>query len=191
MHSSCSLGRGPAVAVPPSPRPWIDVFAVEKFNIAVTESDLDPKVRKICPKLFNDCATCELSMRAWNGNATDLWLKPASERGLSSSRSIELQPIAWRHLATLPSIEKNRVGVNWYQFIYILTLSSLNSPLSSSSTTSRENCQIMVKEVHGNFPFKTVSCRKIKSVFRVVKLCFKASWGLKGLHNLYFCSYRC
>ena len=30
-----------------SSRPWIDVVALpEKFNMAVTESDLDPKVRK-------------------------------------------------------------------------------------------------------------------------------------------------
>ena len=37
-----------SLAVSSSPRPWIDVFALpEKFNMAVTESDLDPKVRKI------------------------------------------------------------------------------------------------------------------------------------------------
>ena len=36
------------VAVSPSPKPWIDVFAIsEKFNMAVTESGLDPKVRKM------------------------------------------------------------------------------------------------------------------------------------------------
>ena len=47
-----------------------DVFALpEKFNIAVTESDLDPKVRKY---IFNDCSTCELSMRACNWNVTHL-----------------------------------------------------------------------------------------------------------------------
>ena len=35
-------------ALSSSPRPWIDVFALpEKFSMAVTESDLDPKVRKI------------------------------------------------------------------------------------------------------------------------------------------------
>ena len=36
------------VAVSSSPRPWIDVFASpEKPNMAVTESDLDPDVRKM------------------------------------------------------------------------------------------------------------------------------------------------
>ena len=36
------------LAVSPSPRPWIDVFASpEKFNMAVTESDPDAKVRKM------------------------------------------------------------------------------------------------------------------------------------------------
>ena len=39
---------GHIVAVSSSPRPWIDVFASpEKLNMAVTESDLDPKVRKM------------------------------------------------------------------------------------------------------------------------------------------------
>ena len=58
------------LAVSSSPRPWIDVFALpEKFNIAVTESDLDPKVRKY---LINDCTTCELSMRACDWNVTHL-----------------------------------------------------------------------------------------------------------------------
>ena len=36
------------VAVSPSPRPWMDVFAPpEKSNMAVTESDPDPKVGKM------------------------------------------------------------------------------------------------------------------------------------------------
>ena len=36
------------LAVSSSPRPWIDVFALlEKFNMAVTESDPDPKVQKM------------------------------------------------------------------------------------------------------------------------------------------------
>ena len=40
--------RRPGIAVLSSPRPWIDVFALpEKFNIAVTERDLDPKVREM------------------------------------------------------------------------------------------------------------------------------------------------
>ena len=85
--------------------------------------------------------------------------------------------------------------------INTLTLSGLNLPLSSSSTTSREllsqfstcsvwrwfeNYHVLVKPFHGNFRSKTLACRKIKSVFRDVKWCFNASWGLKGLsvnHN--------
>ena len=38
---------GPYLAVSSSPRPWIDIFALpEKSNMAVTESDPKPKVRK-------------------------------------------------------------------------------------------------------------------------------------------------
>ena len=82
-----------------------------------------------------------------------------------------------------------------------LTLSGLNLPLSSSSTTSREllsqfsicsgwrwcdvkikeNCYALVNQVHRNFRSNTLCCRKIKSVFRDVKWCFNASWGLKQL----------
>ena len=51
-----------------SPRPWIDVLALpEQLHIAVTDGDLDPKVRK----MFYDCTTAELSMRAWKRNVTD------------------------------------------------------------------------------------------------------------------------
>ena len=36
------------LAVSSSPRPWMDVYALpEKSNMAVTESDLDSKVRKM------------------------------------------------------------------------------------------------------------------------------------------------
>ena len=39
---------GSDIAVSSSPRPWIDVFALpEKFNMALTESDLDPKIQKM------------------------------------------------------------------------------------------------------------------------------------------------
>ena len=77
--------------------------------------------------------------------------------------------------------------------------------LSSSSTTSREslpqfstcsgwrwfkvgekikeNYHVLVNQFHGNFNSKTLACRKIKSVFRDVKWCFNASWGLKGLNE--------
>ena len=42
-----SLIAPTSLAVSSSPRPWIDVFALhEKSNMAVTESDPDPKVRK-------------------------------------------------------------------------------------------------------------------------------------------------
>ena len=45
----------------------------------------------------------------------------------------------------------------------------------------KENCHVLVNQFHGNFHSKTVSCRKMKSVFMDVKWCFNASWGLKGL----------
>ena len=45
----------------------------------------------------------------------------------------------------------------------------------------KENCHVLVNQFHGNFNSKTLGCRKIKSVFRNVKLCFNASWGFKGL----------
>ena len=41
----------------------------------------------------------------------------------------------------------------------------------------------MVKEFHGNFRSKTLGYREIKTVFRDVKWCLNASWGLKGLNN--------
>ena len=47
----------------------------------------------------------------------------------------------------------------------------------------RKACNAKVtdlSEFYGNFRFKTPGCRKIKSVFRDVKWCFNASWGLKG-----------
>ena len=44
-----------------------------------------------------------------------------------------------------------------------------------------ENCHVLVNEFNGNFRSKTLGCRTIKSVFRDVKRCFNASWGLKGL----------
>ena len=91
----------------------------------------------------------------------------------------------------------------------MLTLSSLNLPLSSSSTTSREllsqfstcsgwrwfengwqieeNSHVLVNQFHGDAHSKTPSCREINLVFRVVKWCFNASWGLKGIKHVYRC----
>ena len=46
---------------------------------------------------------------------------------------------------------------------------------------SIQTCHVLVNQFHGNFHPKTLSCRRIKSVFRDVKWCFNASWGLKGL----------
>ena len=46
----------------------------------------------------------------------------------------------------------------------------------------KENCHVLVNQFHGNFRSKTLGCRGIKSVFRDVKWCFNASWGLKGLN---------
>ena len=45
-----------------------------------------------------------------------------------------------------------------------------------------ENCHVLINQLHRNFHSKTLSCRKIKSVFRDVEWCFNASWGLKGLN---------
>ena len=41
-----------------------------------------------------------------------------------------------------------------------------------------------MNQFHGNFLFKTLSCRKIKSFFMDVKWCVNASWGLKGLEAI-------
>ena len=104
------------------------------------------------------------------------------------------------------SVQGSTLDVRFWR----LTLSVLNLPLSSSSTTSREllpqfstcngmkmiwsgwknekNCHVLVNQFHGNIHPKTCkspSYRKIKSVFRDVKWCFNASWGLKGLESSY------
>ena len=46
-----------------------------------------------------------------------------------------------------------------------------------------ENYHVLVSQFHGNFCSKTLSNRKSKSIFRDVKWCFNASWGLKGLSH--------
>ena len=54
---------------------------------------------------------------------------------------------------------------------------------------------VLVNQFHGNFHSKTLRYWTIMSVFRDVKWCFNASWGLKGLTifttwcNLLFSSY--
>ena len=50
----------------------------------------------------------------------------------------------------------------------------------------KENYHVLVNHFHWNFRSKTLSCRKIKSVFKDVKWCFNASWGLKGV-NIKIC----
>ena len=50
-----------------------------------------------------------------------------------------------------------------------------------SGWKNKENCHVLESQFHGNFHSKTLSCSKIKTVFRDVKWCFNASWGLKGL----------
>ena len=50
----------------------------------------------------------------------------------------------------------------------------------------KENRYVLVSQFHGNFHSRGLSCRKIKSVFRKVKWCFNASWGLKGLNRVNF-----
>ena len=52
-----------------------------------------------------------------------------------------------------------------------------------------ENYHVLVNQFHRNFRSKTLGCRKIKSVFRDVKWCLNASWGLKGLTLLFKVSY--
>ena len=47
----------------------------------------------------------------------------------------------------------------------------------------KENSYVLVNQFHGNFRFKTLSCRQIKSVFRDVKWCFNAAGGLKGQND--------
>ena len=47
------------------------------------------------------------------------------------------------------------------------------------------NCHLLINQFYGHFRSEALSCRKIKSVFRDVKRCFNASWGLKGL-NIHF-----
>ena len=54
----------------------------------------------------------------------------------------------------------------------------------------KENYHVLVNQFHWNFHSKTPSCIKIKSVFRDVKWCFNASWGLKGL-NLTLTTLKC
>ena len=51
----------------------------------------------------------------------------------------------------------------------------------------KENYHVLVNQFHWNFRSKTLSCRKIKYVFRDVKWCCNASWGLKGLMPLDEC----
>ena len=52
-------------------RPCIDVFALpQKSNMAVTESNPDPKVRKLSI-VFNDSATSQLNLWACDLNVTD------------------------------------------------------------------------------------------------------------------------
>ena len=47
-YLSSRLTAESGLAVLSSPRPWIYIFALpEKFNTAVTESNLDPKVRNM------------------------------------------------------------------------------------------------------------------------------------------------
>ena len=43
------------------------------------------------------------------------------------------------------------------------------------------NFHVLVTQFHVNFHYKTLGCRKMKSVYRDVKWYFNAPWGLKGL----------
>ena len=99
-------------------------------------------------------------------------------------------------------------GAEAWQWEKDFTLSSLNLPLSSFSTISREllsqfrlvvdeddlmwvkikeNCHVLVNQFRGDDRSKSLSCRKTQYIFRDVKLCFNASWGLKGLKGKVLC----
>ena len=51
-----------------------------------------------------------------------------------------------------------------------------------SEWKNKEKWNVLVNQFHRNFCSKTLSCGKIKSVFRDLKWCCNASWGLKGLN---------
>ena len=70
----CHSVAGLVAAVSSSPRPWIDVFALlEKNNIAVTDSEPDPKVRKM--SIFFLMAVRPLSWACVHGTEMLLILK--------------------------------------------------------------------------------------------------------------------
>ena len=46
-----------------------------------------------------------------------------------------------------------------------------------------ENYHVLVNQFHENIHSKTLGCKKIKYVFRDIKWCINASWGLKGLRE--------
>ena len=50
----------------------------------------------------------------------------------------------------------------------------------------KKNYHVKVNQFHGHFHSKIPSCRKIRWVFRDVKWCFIASWGLKGLNAILY-----
>ena len=109
------------IAVLSSPRPWIDVFALpQTFNMAVTQSDPDPKVRKMSitvmtvrPQswacghgtekllilkklfsiwLFSDIFRYDSPKKCpTNLYAVNLWLKPVSATGTNRGTA----PCAW------------------------------------------------------------------------------------------------
>ena len=62
-------------------------------------------------------------------------------------------------------------------------------PMTWCEWKSKENCHVLVNQFHRNFRSETLGCRKTKSVFRDVKWCFIASWGLKelSLFHLWYC----
>ena len=79
------------------------------------------------------------------------------------------------------SMEKRNIS-NWISFLF----NPRNSRLVVDEDDLmwfkiEENCHVLVNQFHWNVCFKTLSCRKIKSVFRDVKWCFNASWRLKEL----------
>ena len=67
-----------------------------------------------------------------------------------------------------PRIAVAILGLQWMKMIWC-------------GLKKNENCLDLINQFYGNFRSKTVVCRKNMSVFRDVRWCFNASWGLKGL----------
>ena len=101
------------------------------------------------------------------------YLKTIIDR--SGSQMVDINPSpfqAWLYIV---------IFIHYKPRIAVAILDLLWMKMIWSGWKIKENCHVLVNQFHGNFRSKTLGCGKIKSVFRDVKLCFNASWGLKGL----------